>query len=71
MSSDSVSVAVDKREVEQFLAGWAGLVVCGLVAAIIWFFAIRTITINGEFEASALDCASSYGVNQQEPCATP
>ncbi len=71
MNSESVAVAADNRDARQFMAGWMGLLVCGLVSAIIWFFAIRTLTTTGEFETSALECTSSYGVSQETPCITP
>ena len=71
MTSESIARTADKREAEQVCAGWAGLLVCGLVAAIIWFFAIKSVWSDGTIEAAALDCASIYGVSEEDACTTP
>lgn len=72
MSTESVTAAADKRDMDQFMAGWVGLLVCGLVAAVIWFFGIRSV-MNGDdgLQTSALECAPTYGVAQAEGCTAP
>lgn len=71
MNSETTARNADKSEAEQFMAGWVGLMVCGLVAAIIWFFAIKSVWSDGSVEAAALDCASIYGISETDTCATP
>jgi len=68
VSTDSVSNGADKRDLDQITAGWAGLVVCGLVAAILWFFGISAIMDGNGVETSALDCAAPYGVTEPSDC---
>ena len=72
MTTENVSNVADKRDLDQITAGWAGLVVCGLVAAIIWYFGISAVMSNGGVETSALECAPTYGVNQgSDDCVRP
>jgi len=68
---DTKNVAADASDREQFLAGWLGLAVCGLVAAVIWFFAIKAIWVAPVVETSALECSSIYGVGESAECARP
>lgn len=76
-TTDSKDAVTDKRGIEQISAGALGLLVCGLVTAIIWFFAIQSLSGMDEFATGALaekqECgaAATYGVAEQEPCATP
>jgi len=72
VSSESVTTAAaDKRDADQFMAGWIGLMVCGLVAAIIWFFGIRAIMDEDGVQTSALECAPAYGVSDPADCTQP
>jgi len=72
VSTESVTAAAtDKRAADQFLAGWIGLMVCGLVAAIIWFFGIRAILDDDGVQTSALECAPAYGVSDPADCIQP
>ena len=72
MSSETISAVAAKRERDQFLAGWAGLAVCGLVAAIIWFFGVKSVIDGSAVETSKLECAPTYGVTQGSgDCARP
>jgi len=67
------SAVTDKRGIEQISAGAVGLLVCGLVTAVIWFFAIKSVTGETIIETGAIDCETSatYGVAQNESCSTP
>ena len=71
-TTDSETAVTDKRSLEQISAGAVGLLVCGLVTAVIWFFAIQSFSDDGLMETGALECeaAATYGVTS-EACATP
>ncbi len=34
----------DKQDLDQLVAGWAGIFACGLITAVIWFNAIQSIS---------------------------
>ncbi len=69
VSIETEVIATDKADRDQFVAGWLGLAVCGLVAAVIWFFAVKSVWGETVLETSALDCASTYGVDEAVDCA--
>jgi len=71
VSTESVTAAADKRDIDQFMAGWAGLLVCGLVAAIIWFFGVKSVMSDDGLQTSALDCSPAYGFAQPDSCDAP
>ena len=72
MTTENVTTVADKRDLDQITAGWAGLVVCGLVAAIIWFFGISAVMGNSGVETSALECTPTYGIAQgAQDCVRP
>ncbi len=71
MSTEDITTVADKRDVDQMTAAWAGLVVCGLVAAIIWYFGIRAVVADGEVQTSATNCTTTYGVIRPADCNAP
>ena len=71
VSSGTAAAVAVKRERDQFLAGWAGLAVCGLVAAVIWFFGVKAVIEGSGVETSALECTLEYGISETDTCARP
>lgn len=44
MELENIAAVADKQDIDQLVAGWAGIAACGMITAIIWYNAIMAIT---------------------------
>ncbi len=44
MELENIAAGADKQDIDQLIAGWAGIAACGMITAIIWFYAIQAIS---------------------------
>lgn len=44
MELENLAAGADKQDIDQLIAGWAGIAACGMITAIIWYNAIMAIT---------------------------